>query len=214
MDAGEDEKRGFDEGVVRRGPNGRFQVRKGGPGWEDPANQDAFLLTLSLTCNVTRAAAGVGLASRGAYDLRRRDTVFRERWQMALCDGVEFVRMRLIEGAMIEATVPVADDGELDRIAMRDWDPKTAARVVGMHPAAARGEPSGLGRPAPPTADDLRAIILEKLAAVRTAGGNGGEEGGGEEGGGEDGGREEGGGEAFGGGGVNGGENVNEAEGR
>lgn len=154
---------------IGRDGKGRFQTRasRGLRSWDDPANQEEFLNHLSATANVARSAEAAGLFVAGAYRLRQRDPQFRERWHLALCDGVARVEALLIEGAAALAEVPRTPDGEIDRLALKLYNPERALVALKVHGPTARGEASAPRRPFPLSSEALREIILVRIAEAQ-----------------------------------------------
>ena len=113
------------------------------------------------------ATIAAGLNVTGAYRMRQRDPSFREQWRLALCDGVARVEALLIEGAAATAEVPRTPDGEIDRIALKHYDPASALAVLKFHGPTARGEATGRGQLVSRDAEALRAMILQRIAEVR-----------------------------------------------
>lgn len=148
---------------------GRFQKRasKGPHSWDDPVNQDVFLTHLSATANVARSAKAAGLIVDGAYRLRNRNPEFRERWHLALCDGIARIEALLIEGAAALAEVPRTPDGEIDQLALKLYNPERALVALKIHGPTVRGEATGRGRPIPHSTDALRDIILLRIAEAQ-----------------------------------------------
>ena len=61
----------------------------GQPTKSTPERKRAFLLALSQTCNVSKAAIAVGLDRKTLYDWRRDDELFSADWLHALRIGAE-----------------------------------------------------------------------------------------------------------------------------
>lgn len=86
--------------VVNGGKNRVVQartVRK--DGWTE-ARREGFLLALSMTANVTTAAASVGITGSGAHALRRREPGFAVLWGEALASGYDRLEEALLMGAL------------------------------------------------------------------------------------------------------------------
>lgn len=155
--------------IIGRAANGKFQKRRsrGAHSWHDPAKQEKFLIQLAATANISRSAEAAGLRTTGGYIYRQRDPMFRAAWDQALAEGVTRMRALLIEAGEAQAAVPRGADGEIDRIALAAFNPGLAMALVKMHGPTVDGEALGRGRPVPRSADELRALILEKLEAAR-----------------------------------------------
>lgn len=157
------------EDIIARGSTGALQTRRsrGAHSWHDPRKQEAFLVELAATANISRSAAAAKLRTTGGYTYRQQNPVFRARWDAALIEGVARVRALLMEAAEAEAAVPRRPDGEIDRLALERYNPRTAMALIKMHGPTADGEALGRGRPVPRSADELRAVIRERLEQVR-----------------------------------------------
>lgn len=173
-------RREVGEEMIGRGAHGRLQKRRsrGEHSWHDAVKQDRFLVLLAATANISRAAAGAKLRATGGYIYRQRNPLFRERWDMALAEGVTRVRALLTEAGEAQATMPKTADGEIDREALKHFHPPLAMALLKMHEPTVKGEALGRGRPVPRSADALRALIRERLAEARAM--RGGADGGGE----------------------------------
>lgn len=77
----------------------KVQVRRTKAGWTK-ARRQQFLEELAMTCNVTRAAALVGMSLPGAYALRRRDAEFALLWERAIDAGSERLREMVLACAL------------------------------------------------------------------------------------------------------------------
>ena len=90
--------------VVNGGKNRVVQmrtVRK--DGWT-AVRRAAFLLAVSMTANVTTAAASAGMTRSGANALRRREPAFAALWAQAMKDGYD-----RLEEALLAATLAGLD---------------------------------------------------------------------------------------------------------
>ena len=92
---------GMGVGVVVNGGKNRIvqsrTVRR--DGWTE-ARREAFLLALSMTANVTTAAASVGITRSGAHALRRREPGFAVLWGEALASGYDRLEEALLMAAL------------------------------------------------------------------------------------------------------------------
>lgn len=90
---------GGEEVFVRRA-DGTVQVRRAQPGKLTRACEQAFLLALSATANVSLSAAAVGVSFRAFDRRRKRDPAFAREWKAALARGYEQVEMALLASWM------------------------------------------------------------------------------------------------------------------
>lgn len=132
-------------------------------GWSDPEQREVFLTHLIMTCNVTGAAAKLGLRTWGAYKWRNKDPEFRARWDAAIEEG----RQRLWGELLAEAS------RSLKPLPVPDGDAPPADTVLAIALLKLHREsvvqPGGSKRRhrAPVSADELRAIIFTKLQEKR-----------------------------------------------
>lgn len=168
--------------IIALASNGR-QTRKlrTNASWTDPDKQNDFLAHLAMTCNVTESAASAGLTSRHVgYKLRMSDADFRARWDAAIDEGRQRLWGELLAlASKAIAPLPVPSEGDADP---PPPDPSLAIGLLKMHAGtkpvgAGWGRAPGAGkapRRIPMSADELRALIFEKLSAKnRELGGNG-----------------------------------------
>jgi hypothetical protein len=80
--------------------DGTLQMRRAQPGKLTPAAEQAFLAALSVTCNVSLAAAAVGSCFRAFDRRRKKDPGFAREMQMALKRGWEALEMGLLEAQL------------------------------------------------------------------------------------------------------------------
>jgi hypothetical protein len=106
--------RGNDEGGYRttggephlvRLKNGALQMKRAVAGRLTREAEQAFLLALSATCNVTLAAAAVGASPRAFYRRRKQCPAFAREMRMALQQGYD-----ALELALLESTLPSAHE--------------------------------------------------------------------------------------------------------
>jgi hypothetical protein len=88
-------------------------------GWTSDKREN-FLNTLRACLNVRRAAAAVGLTDSAAYQLRRRDAEFAQKWAEALDEGYQNLELELIrqstEGSERTELVQDGLDGPVKQI--------------------------------------------------------------------------------------------------
>ena len=104
-----------------RGEGGRFEARRGGGNELKRARGDGlhgrpqvrrkhkraltrreielFLSIVAETCNVSLAAREMKRSTRVFYDLKKRDSGFREAWMEALREGYDHLEMELVRRA-------------------------------------------------------------------------------------------------------------------
>ena len=88
------------EPVLRRTRNGKLQLQRAPAGRLTPAAEQAFLSAVSVTCNMSLAAAAVG-ACFGAFNKRRKkDPAFARELRLALRQGYEALEMGLVESRL------------------------------------------------------------------------------------------------------------------
>lgn len=95
------------EPVVVLLKNGRLQMRRAQPGKLTRQAEQAFLLALSATANMSLAAASVGVAQAAFHRRKRRNPAFAREVLAALAQGYEQVEAALLESfspADVEAT--------------------------------------------------------------------------------------------------------------
>lgn len=78
--------------------NGKLELRASQAGKLTRAAEQAFLMALAATCNVSLSAAAAGAAEAAFYRRRRRDPGFAREWEDALKLGYERLEAALIEG--------------------------------------------------------------------------------------------------------------------
>lgn len=116
-------------------------------GWT-PARQHEYLMQLSATGSISRAAEAVGMSRTAAWRLYRHPhaAAFREAWDTALAQAFEQVRPLLLERLVDGETEEVWKDGELIatrvkpcnyRVALRLFDRAEAIEARGRAEAAA-----------------------------------------------------------------------------
>jgi hypothetical protein len=84
------------------------QVRRAIAGRLTRAAEQAFLTALAATCNVTLAAAAVGVSPRAFYRRKMRDPAFAREMRQAVKRGYARLELALLESGVAGA------DGELD----------------------------------------------------------------------------------------------------
>lgn len=87
------------EAVVVRLPDGTIQMKRAVAGRLTREAEQAFLLALSATCNVTLAAAAVGASPRAFYRRKKQCRAFAREMRMALQRGYEALELALLESS-------------------------------------------------------------------------------------------------------------------
>jgi len=130
-------------------------------GWT-PEKREAFFDLLMTSCNVTKSCAAVGMSTRGAYQLRRRDPAFAAQWDAALQAGYDRIELSLIDLASKALIAQKAGDAAGTAV-----DPTLAITLLKMRDAR-RTEPRGRAGPKVrrATQAETDATILKQLAAL------------------------------------------------
>lgn len=122
-----------------------------------------FFAHLAAHCNVTAAAAAIGLTPAEVHDRRRRHQPFAAEWDQAIAAGMALLEMRLIGRVLAETDDGTkADSPDPEPI---DWD--HAIKLYTVH-RAQRGTRHGQRDPSPTVAtpEQTNAAILRKLASI------------------------------------------------
>lgn len=156
--------------LVVMGGNGRLLVKTKRSRREiSQRSRDAFILSLSETCNVSLSAERADVALSTVYKMRRRDAAFAAAWQRALDDGYQRLEMGLVQAALAAVEGPRADaTGELPVIAPMTMD--QALRLLGRHEGSVRSGRFKANRPGKgrmPTSDETDEAIRKRLAILR-----------------------------------------------
>lgn len=165
-------------GLVTVGSSGKGTIRleRAKPCGFSEAKRAAFLDTLRATCNVTAAARAAGVSRTGAYRQYHADAALRADWEAALVEGRVHLEMALIgaaravlEGGAEFVAGPVATEAPT----ITGMDAKVGLQVLKLHsPRDSSGRARGRWIK-PADADETRAAILAKVAAVRAERGRG-----------------------------------------
>lgn len=123
-----------------------------------------FLDHLAATCNVTEAAAVIGVDLRSLYALRRADPGFFAAWHDALQAGYAMLETKLV-GHALAGGGSVITNGATDAIGPIDVG--LALQLLGFHKGRMADQPrrgrAALARARP---DETDAAILKKLRAM------------------------------------------------
>lgn len=135
------------EPVVIRLKSGRLQMRRAQPGKVTAQAEQAFLLALSATANVSLAAAAVGVAEAAFYRRRRQNPAFAREMRAALAEGYGRLEMALLESQSPESGEHAAWQDN-DRPAIPPMTPAQALQLMYLHQKEARllAEPAHLKR--------------------------------------------------------------------
>jgi hypothetical protein len=123
--------------VVTRRNDGKLQMRRAQPDKLTCEAEQAFLLALSATCNVTLAAAAVGASPRAFYRRKKQCAAFAREMRMALQRGYD-----ALELALMESTLPAAHEHDEWRHneppAMPPMSASQALQLMYLHQKEAR----------------------------------------------------------------------------
>jgi len=83
--------------------------------------QGRFLREFARTCSVSAACRATSLSRRTVYRWRDANADFRARWEAARARGVEHLRDKVMERALVGADRPVWHDGRIvDQMSVPD----------------------------------------------------------------------------------------------
>jgi hypothetical protein len=119
-----------------------------GTRWREP-----FFAKLAETSNVAAACEHAGISRARAYDMRRRDSAFYDRWMAALAEGYDNLEMELL----YHLRTGEAKDGPR-------FNPLAAMRMLQQHRENVTREKA---RRANVDAAAIRASIDRKIAEMR-----------------------------------------------
>jgi hypothetical protein len=127
------------------------------------AKEQAFLTTLSETCNVTLAAEGAGMSTSSVYARRKKVAAFRAGWREALAAAYQRLELVLLDRALngTEKLV-VRKDGSEER--MREYPNQIALHLLKMHRESAV---EAAAEPSDAEVEELRQRLYDKLERVR-----------------------------------------------
>lgn len=101
--------------------------------------QRLFLETLRATCNVTLAAAAVGMHRDNLYRWRKRDPEFRAEWHNAVEEAIDLLEAELHRRAFAGVDKPVVYQGEIRRdeagrpVTVKDYSDGLAMFLMKAH---------------------------------------------------------------------------------
>jgi integrase len=120
-------KRGRGDGL-----NGRPQIRSKHKRALTRDEIDLFLSILAETCNVSLAARELKRSARVFYDLKKRDSGFREAWMEALREGYDHLEMELVRRARFGTPRDVFHQGKKTGTT-RVFNDSAALRLLHFH---------------------------------------------------------------------------------
>ena len=144
-------------------PDGTIQIKRAVPGRLTREAEQAFLLALSATCNVTLAAAAVGASPRAFYCRKKQCPAFAREMRMALQRGYD-----ALELALMESTLPSTYEHDEWRHneppAIPPMSASQALQLMYLHQKEARltAEPDDIRR----RRGESHAVHLERLAQM------------------------------------------------
>jgi hypothetical protein len=152
-----------DETIVSS-KNRRLQKRARSKGWT-PRKRKIFLEYLAATSNVTASVAEAGMSQPGVYQLRQRDSLFREAWDAALEQGYARLEAMLLERAFAASPTPSIDGGK-HVPAAEALDTELALKLLKQHQARRDGKRGRGALPGKASMDEVREALLKKLSAL------------------------------------------------
>ena len=132
---------------VIRLASGALQMKRAVPGRLTREAEQAFLLALSATCNVTLAAAAVGASPRAFYRRKKQCPAFAREMRMALQRGYDALELALTE-SMLAASHEHDEWRHNDPPAIPPMTTAQALQLLYLHQKEARltAEPDYLKR--------------------------------------------------------------------
>lgn len=97
--------------------------------------RDLFLVALADTSNVTASAAAADISVSWVYKTRREDRTFARRWQAALCEGYDNLKIELLHRLRLGISEATDSKG-----AARKFDNASALRLLALHRSAVSRE--------------------------------------------------------------------------
>lgn len=127
------------------------------------AKEQAFLMTLSETCNVTLAAEAAGMSTSSAYARRKKVAAFRAGWAEAIAAAYQRLELVMLDRALNGTEkIVVRRDGSEERL--REYPNQIALHLLKMHRETAS---EIINEPDETEAEEVRARLLEKLRRLR-----------------------------------------------
>lgn len=134
-------------------------------------SRDAFILSLSETCNVSLSAERAGVALSTVYKMRQRDAAFAAAWARALDDGYQRLELGLVQAALAAVEGPRVDASDVpNRPIIEPMTMDQALRLLGRHEGSVRNGRFKSNRPGKgkmPTSEETDEAILKRLAVLR-----------------------------------------------
>ena len=137
------------------------QLSRARPGMLTAASAAAFLAALRDCCNVRLSCAAAKVRPGTVYRQRRICPDFAAAWAEALADGYDRVEMAMV-GAAAAVLEGDAESGELAGM--------TAATALGLLNFHRRAMNEREAAPPEPSIEEVRAEIVQRLAAMQAAG--------------------------------------------
>ena len=128
--------------------------------------REAFLIELTISANVRRAARAAGFSFESAYRRRRQDGSFAEAWDAAIDVGQARVRALLIEAAGVRfdpESLPVGTVSVLPPVTV--GEAISIAKLTRVGGGGGGAEPSGRGWRVPEHSDGEVKTVRERLMA-------------------------------------------------
>lgn len=133
--------------------------------------RDAFILSLSETCNVSLSAERSGLVLSTVYYMRQHDVAFAAAWQRALDDGYQRLEMGLVEAALAAVEGPRVEAADIpNRPVIEPMTMDQALRLLARHDGSVRSgrlQTNRTGKGKMPTSEETDEAILKRLAVLR-----------------------------------------------
>ena len=107
------ETRSIAEATTLARDKGVLQVRRQRRGSWDEETRETFLATLAATANVLKSCRAVSMTPPGAYQLRKRDPVFRAGWSAALREAYQQLELTLLDRSINGHERPVFYGGAI-----------------------------------------------------------------------------------------------------
>ena len=128
--------------------------------------REAFLIELTISANVRRAARAAGFSFESAYRRRRQDGSFAEAWDAAIDVGQARVRALLIEAAGVRfdpESLPIGTVSVLPPVTV--GEAISIAKLTRVGGGGGGAEPSGRGWRVPEHSDGEVKTVRERLMA-------------------------------------------------
>lgn len=170
-----------DEGLAfNSGPDGAKMIAAGQSRWSK-RSEEAFLIALSTSGSVSRAAKAAGFSTAALYKRRLKDRHFTQAWDAALETGKAHVQSFLVEAAtrtFDPDELPMADEHEIPKVTVSEAI--NIAKMPGRSPASPGSGGAARGRwhdgrfieddyvPTPEERQEVTDRILAKLEGLKS----------------------------------------------